>query len=207
MQINAKIRRSTVDSIFEGSSDDNWIGSISTSSELPIEFDGEYIPVVADKNRYIIGFNKYFIYNHDLDIYSYENNFLKTEKGASFIPAQNHRYLGVSIIDQTNGEIVSTSPICTETNPEHHVIDETFVKVFYAAIDHFHLAHPEIKQYIFEGSHIAQIVKQIEQKINTVPNPKLQLTTLSALAAPHYVFEVSRPSAVALDSSNTSAAH
>ncbi|MGG1943888.1 hypothetical protein AB1286_03660 [Trinickia sp. NRRL B-1857] len=205
MRTISKIRAETIESLFEGAANDFWVGKAATSDQLSAELDGDYIPALVGGKRIIFGFNKHFIYSHNVDLYSYESFLLKNKDGTTFLPAQQHRYLGLTLVNDSTRELL---PACAG-GPSETALDfasgDEIAHTFFAALDHFLSEHPEITQYLFEGPQIAEIVRKVEEGISAAANPKLKLTFLTTLAEPYFGFEITRPSAQPASASKGSA--
>lgn len=190
-----QIEAELVDSLFDGASDDQWVGSAHKVEDIPDYLRGEYVPATLNGKRMLFGFHQHFIYGGDLDVYSYTNMLLQTADGKTYLPALNHRFLGVTLIDDEKHELVAQSVKCAAGWLLSLGGNNQFPSIAGQAVQNFYLAHPDIKQYFFFGDEMAKAVTQSQPWLKTDSNSKHTLTMLSGLTPPCYGFEIGERSA------------
>jgi len=186
-----QIDSQVIDSLFEGASGDRWIGNPTFTESIPEYLQGDYLPAIFGKTKVLFSFHQYFVYGGDLDIYSYTNMLLQRADGSTFAPAIDHRFLGVTIVDDEKFELIGQTVKCAAKSLLGVDDNTDFSSVAGEAVLRFYQNNPQIKQYFFFGDDMAKAVLQIQAGLEKDSNAKYVLTMLNGLVAPCYGFELS----------------
>ena len=185
-QIDAQV----IDSLFDGASGDRWIGNPTFADNIPEYLQGDYLPAIFGKTKVLFSFHEYFVYGGDLDVYSYTNMLLQMTDGTTFTPAIDHRFLGVTVVDDEKFELVGQTVKCAAKSLLGLGDNTEFSSVAGEAVLRFYQSNSNIKQYFFFGDDMAKAVTQIQASLEKDSNSKYVMTRLSGLVAPCYGFEL-----------------